>query len=91
MSATKRSRYLTVFAALAVFTVIEVAVAFTAIEKSTQVVLLLALALIKASLVALYYMHLRSEGPLLRVIAAFPMLLVIVLLLLPVFDLALAQ
>jgi hypothetical protein len=36
-------------------------------------------------------MQLRTEGPLLRVIAAFPMLLVIVLLLLPVFDLALAQ
>lgn len=91
MSAAKRSKYLTVFAALAVFTVVEVAVAFTAIAKSTQVVLLVALALVKASLVALYYMHLRSEGPVLKVIAAFPLLLVIVLLLLPVFDLALAQ
>ena len=91
MSAAKRSKYLTVFAVLALFTVIEVAVAFTAIAKSTQVVLLVALALIKASLVALYYMHLRSEGPVLKVIAAFPLLLVIVLLLLPIFDLALAQ
>ncbi|MGH2620560.1 MAG: cytochrome C oxidase subunit IV family protein [Anaerolineales bacterium] len=91
MNAANRSKYLTVFAALAVFTVIEVAVAFTAIAKSTQVVLLVAMALIKASLVAFYYMHLRSEGPILKVIAAFPMLLVIVLLLLPVFDLALAQ
>ena len=91
MSTAKRSKYLTVFAALAVFTVVEVAVAFTAISKSTQVVLLVALALIKASLVALYYMHLRSEGPVLKVIATFPLLLVIVLLLLPVFDLALAQ
>jgi len=91
MSAAKRSKYLTVFAVLAVFTVVEVAVAFTAIAKSTQVVLLVALALIKASLVALYYMHLRSEGPVLKVIAAFPLVLVIVLLLLPIFDLALAQ
>ena len=91
MSAAKRSKYLTVFAVLALFTVIEVAVAFTAIAKSTQVVLLVALALIKASLVAMYYMHLRSEGPVLKVIAAFPLLLVIVLLLLPIFDLALAQ
>jgi len=71
--------------------VIEVAVAFTGIPKSTRVVLLVALALIKASLVALYYMHLRSEGPILKVIAAFPLLLVVVLLLLPIFDLALAQ
>jgi len=91
MSAAKRSKYLTVFAVLAVFTVVEVAVAFTAIAKSTQVVLLVALALIKASLVAMYYMHLRSEGPVLKVIAAFPLVLVIVLLLLPIFDLALAQ
>ena len=91
MSVAKRTKYLTVFGVLAVFTVIEVAVAFASIARPTRVVLLLALALTKASLVALYYMHLRSEGPILRVIAAFPMLLVIVLLLLPVFDLALAQ
>ena len=91
MSAAKRTKYLTVFGVLGVFTAIEVAVAFASIAQPIRVVLLLALALTKASLVALYYMHLRSEGPILRVIAAFPMLLVIVLLLLPVFDLALAQ
>ena len=91
MSGAKRTKYLTVFGVLGVFTAIEVAVAFASIAQPIRVVLLLALALTKASLVALYYMHLRSEGPILRIIAAFPMLLVIVLMLLPVFDLALAQ
>jgi cytochrome c oxidase subunit 4 len=90
VTAANRLRYLRVFGALAVFTAIEVVVAFTSIGQASRVTVLIALALVKASLVAMYYMHLRSEGPVLRVIAAFPLLLVVVLLLLPTFDLALA-
>ena len=90
MDTAKKPKYLTVFAALAALTVAEVGVALSSITTSTRVVLLLVLALAKASLVALYYMHLRYEGPILRVIATFPILLIIVLLLLPSFDLGLA-
>lgn len=86
-----KPNYLAVFAALAALTVVEVVVASTSIGNAVLVPLLLAMALAKASLVALYYMHLKFEGPIIRVIAAVPLLLVLIVMLLPVFDLALAQ
>lgn len=87
----RKPNYLAVFGALAVLTAIEVVVASTSIGSAVLVPLLLAMALAKASLVALYYMHLRYEGPILRVIAAVPLLLVVIVIMLPVFDLALAR
>ena len=74
---------------LAVLTVIEVAITFTPISKSALVLILIALAIAKATLVAMYYMHLRFEGPLIRLIATVPILLAIILTLLPLFDLVL--
>ncbi len=85
----KRTPYMRIFAVLAVLTVIEVAITFTPISKSAQVLLLIALAIAKATLVAMYYMHLRFEGPLIRIIATVPLLLAIILTLLPLFDLVL--
>jgi len=88
--ATRRHRpnYMLVFAFLALLTGVEVGVAFTPVPKSIQVTALIALAIAKATLVGMYYMHLRYEGRVLRFIALGPLLLAIILMLPPLFDLA---
>ena len=88
-TARQRPNYLRVFVFLAVLTAIEVGVALLPVPKSIQVLLLIALALGKASLVAMYYMHLRYEGQVLRIVAIGPLLFAIILTILPLFDLAL--
>jgi cytochrome c oxidase subunit 4 len=75
-----------VFAFLVLLTVVEVGVAFVLAASSAKAPLLIALALAKATLVAMYYMHLRFEGRVLRLIAIFPLILSIVLALAPSFD-----
>ncbi len=67
-------------------TLIEIGIALTGIAAAAQVAVLLALAYTKALLVALYYMHLKFEGPIIRIIAAVPMLLVLIIILIPIFD-----
>ena len=81
-----KPNYLAVFAVLAVLTAIEVGLVFTGAAESVQVVLLIALAFTKALLVALYYMHLKFEGPIIRIIAAVPVLLVLIVIMIPIFD-----
>jgi len=83
-----RPNYMRIFIFLAVLTAIEVAVAFLAIPKSLQGLILIGFAIAKASLVALYYMHLRFENQVLRLIAIGPFLFVAILILLPLLDLA---
>ena len=53
--------YVAVFAALAVLTVVTVAVSYLKLPTSTAIALALLIATIKGSLVALYFMHLISE------------------------------
>ena len=81
-----KPNYLGVFAVLAVLTAVEVGLVFTGAAQSIQVVLLIALALTKATLVALYYMHLKFEGPIIRIIAVVPVLLVLIVVMIPIFD-----
>jgi caa(3)-type oxidase subunit IV len=74
-----------VYVILAAFTVIEVSITlFSGIPRSTAVPMLLAISFVKASLVALYYMHLRYEKAIYGVVfvlpAAFAIFLVSVLL-----------
>jgi caa(3)-type oxidase subunit IV len=69
-----------------VLTLIEIGIALTGIAAAAQVAVLLALAFTKALLVALYYMHLKFEGPIIRIIAAVPVLLVFLVILIPIFD-----
>ena len=78
--------YIRVFVFLVLLTIVEVGVALALTANPAKIPLLIALAIAKASLVALYYMHLRFEGRLLRTIAVFPFILAIVLALLPTFD-----
>jgi cytochrome c oxidase subunit 4 len=63
-----------IWGALAVLTVIEVGVAFLGLPRSATILALLGLAVWKALLVALYFMHLKYESRALRVIAAAPLL-----------------
>ena len=74
-----------VYVILAAFTVIEVGITLLAgIPRTTAVPMLLSISFVKASLVALYYMHLRYEKAIYGVVfvapAAFAIFLISVLL-----------
>jgi cytochrome c oxidase subunit 4 len=83
-TAHKHPNYMTIFWWLAILTVVELAVIFMPFAKLTIGVLLCALALSKAALVAMYFMHLRFEVRSLGLIAMTPLaiatLLVFILL-----------
>ncbi len=70
----KKPRYMLVFGGLAVLTAIEVAVAFMGFERRATVAILIALAVWKALLVAMYFMHLKWETRALKLLAAAPLL-----------------
>jgi cytochrome c oxidase subunit 4 len=84
MAAHKHPNYMAIFWYLAILTVIEIGVVFLPFGKFINGVLLCGLALGKASLVAMYFMHLRFETRTLGMIAVTPLaiatLLVFVLL-----------
>jgi cytochrome c oxidase subunit 4 len=69
----KRPNYLGIWVALAVLTGLELTIAFLPWHKTTLILLLIALAVWKALLVALYYMHLRFERSRLRILAIAPL------------------
>ena len=71
--------YIAIFAGLAALTMIELIVAFLPWHKTTIVILLIAMAIWKALLVALYYMHLRFEPNRLRILAVAPLPLAVIL------------
>lgn len=74
-------RYFVVWGGLFVLTVVEVLVAFfTGMPKAALIAILLLLALWKALLVALYYMHLRFEPRKLWLLALSPMPLILILI-----------
>jgi cytochrome c oxidase subunit 4 len=80
----KHPNYMAIFWYLAILTVVELVVIFLPIGKITIGVLLCALAVTKAAMVAMYFMHLRFETRTLGMIAITPLaiatLLVFVLL-----------
>jgi cytochrome c oxidase subunit 4 len=73
--------YLVIWFVLLVLTAAEVGYAFLSLPKVWLVVGLVAMAIWKALLVALYYMHLRFEPRRLWVLAASPLPLVAILIL----------
>ena len=77
--------YMTIFWWLFVLTIIEVGVIFMPIAKLVIAILLISLAISKASLVAMYFMHLRFERLTLGLIAITPLFLgaLLVFLLVP--------
>ncbi|CAN5881540.1 hypothetical protein BH23GEM9_BH23GEM9_26240 [soil metagenome] len=78
-AAHPKPNYMGVFVGLAVLTVIEVGVAFVGLSKTLTILVLILLALWKALLVALYYMHLRYEPARLRWLVLSPLPLAILL------------
>ena len=74
-------RYMMIWGVLLVLTIAEVGVAFFShMPKAVLIVLLMILAIWKALLVALYYMHLKFEPKKLWLIAVSPVPLIIILL-----------
>src|SRR5437867_7080164 len=84
-TAQKHPNYMAFFWYLAILTVVELGVIFMPIGKVTIGVLLCALALGKATLVAMYFMHLRFETRTLGLVAVTPLVIatLLVFLLLP--------
>ncbi|MCG8607785.1 cytochrome C oxidase subunit IV family protein [bacterium] len=73
--------YMAVFVALTILTALEIGVVFVPIGKIVIAVALILLALAKAALVALYFMHLRYEKFALGIIAFTPLILCTLLIL----------
>jgi cytochrome c oxidase subunit IV len=69
----KHPNYMAIFWMLAILTVVELIVIFLPFGKFTNGVLLCALALGKAALVAMYFMHLKFEARTLGLIAVTPL------------------
>jgi cytochrome c oxidase subunit 4 len=73
--AVHRRQYVVVFVVLGVLTLVELAVARTpGIARAAVVVALVSLAVAKAALIALFYMHLRFETRILRLTVLGPLL-----------------
>ena len=73
----KQNNYLGVFVALAALTALEVGVTYLPVPK---ILVLLPLALAKASLVAMYFMHLKNDLPIYRYIFLFGILMGVILI-----------
>ena len=71
--------YWAVWAYLLVLTVMELAVAFLPWSKPVLLLILLVLAIWKALLVGLFFMHLRYEGNRMRIFAVAPIPLTIII------------
>lgn len=76
--------YIMVFATLMVLTVVTVAVSYLHLEIHEAVAIALVIASIKASLVALFFMHLVSERQVVLLILALTGVFAVALLLLPI-------
>jgi cytochrome c oxidase subunit 4 len=80
-TAHKHPNYVLIWVYLAVLTAVEVGVAFVShFSKTTLLIILLFLAVWKALLVALYFMHLKFEKWNLRVVAIIPIPLALILI-----------
>jgi cytochrome c oxidase subunit 4 len=70
-----RAQYVVVFVLLGALTLVELGVARTSgIPRTAVIVALVAIALAKAALIALFYMHLRFETGILRLTVLGPLL-----------------
>jgi len=75
----RHPNYIGVFLGLAVLTAVELTVAFLPWAKRTIILLLIFLAVWKALMVALYFMHLRFESNRLRILAVAPLPLAVIM------------
>jgi caa(3)-type oxidase subunit IV len=78
----KKPNYYLIWFVLFALTVVEVAIAYlSGLPRTLLIAILLALAFWKATLVAMYYMHLKYERLRLILVATAPIPLVIILIL----------
>lgn len=75
----RHPNYIGVFIGLAVLTGVELTVAFLPWSKRVLILLLIFLAVWKALMVALYFMHLRFESNRLRILAIAPLPLAVIM------------
>lgn len=80
-SAHHETNYMGVFWWLLALTVIEVAVIYLPIAKMAIAVMLVTMAVTKAALVAIYFMHLKFERRTLALVAVSPFVLCVFLIL----------
>lgn len=80
--------YIVVFAALAALTVITVAISYFRLPIGPAIFLAMAIATLKGSLVAAYFMHLVSERGIIFTILGVTLLFFIFLMIIPLTDLA---
>ncbi len=78
-AAHQQPNYIGVFWWLLALTIIEVGVIFLPIAKLLIAILLVGLALSKAAMVAMYFMHLKFERRTLALVAITPLLLCVLL------------
>ncbi len=81
MSSTAHSHhnYIKIFIILSVLTAVEIGVTFLGLPRTLLVTLLVGLAVWKAALVALHFMHLKIEKKTLTVVAVIPFILCVFL------------
>lgn len=68
--------YMAVFYALFAITLAEVGITYVTMPEWVLIVILMTMALVKAGLVATYFMHLKYDNKVLTVIAATPLVLI---------------
>jgi cytochrome c oxidase subunit IV len=78
--------YLIIWGVLAVLMMSKVFIAFLGLPKTLTIVVLCVLALVKATLVALFYMHLKFEPQRLRMLVLVPLPLAVLLVLVVLAD-----
>jgi len=78
--------YLRIFLTLTALTAVEVVLASLIQAPTLRIIALLGLAVTKAALVALYFMHLRYDNRFLAVVGGVPMLLTLFMLILLLMD-----
>lgn len=81
MSSTAHSHhnYIKIFIILSVLTAVEIGVTFLGLPRTLLVTLLVGLAVWKAALVALHFMHLKIEKKTLTIVALIPFILCVFL------------
>jgi caa(3)-type oxidase subunit IV len=81
MSSTAHAHhnYIKIFIILSVLTAVEIGVTFLGLPRSLMVTLLVGLAVWKAALVALHFMHLKIEKKTLTMVALIPFILCVFL------------
>lgn len=78
--------YMLIWGVLAVLMMSKVFIAFIGLPKTMTIVVLCVLAVVKATLVALFYMHLKFEPQRLRMMVLVPLPLAVLLVLVVLAD-----